>query len=151
MVPEAELKNIIEAIPGFEKNGKFDGQTYQELLSQNRITPQEFENDQRKGLMVSRIRDLVIDGVKYSEKELQDKFIWENEKVDLEIAEIDPETFSNVGEPKEEEMKAYYDKHKEEFRVPEKSKISYIEFSPEDFKNKPAVSPEEIDEYYKNF
>ena len=151
MVPEAELKKTIEAIPGFQKNGKFDGQTYQELLSQNRITPQEFENDQRKGLMVSRIRDLVIDGVKYSEKELQDKFIWENEKVDLEFAEIAPETFFNVGEPKEEEMKAYYDKHKEEFRVPEKIKISYMEFSPEDFKNKPAVSPEEIDEYYKNF
>ena len=71
MVPEAELKKTIETIPGFQKNGKFDDQAYQELLNQNKITPQEFENDQRKGLMVSRIRDLVIDGVKYSEKELQ--------------------------------------------------------------------------------
>ncbi len=69
----------------------------------------------------------------------------------MEFAEIDPATFFNVGEPKEEEIKAYYDKHKEEFRVPEKIKISYIEFSPEDFKNKPTVSPEEIDEYSKKF
>ncbi|HPD60814.1 MAG TPA: SurA N-terminal domain-containing protein [Thermodesulfobacteriota bacterium] len=151
MIPEAELKKAIEAIPGFQKNGRFDNQAYQELLHQNKLTPQDFENDQRKGLLVSRIRDLVIDGVKYSEKELQDKFIWENEKVDLEFAEIDPETFSNVGEPQEEEIRAYYDKHKEEFRVPEKIKISYIEFSPEDFENKATVSPEEIDEYYKNF
>jgi Parvulin-like peptidyl-prolyl isomerase len=151
MVPEAELKKTIEAIPGFQKNGKFDDQTYQELLNQNKLTPQEFEKDQRKGLMVSRIRDLVIDGVKYSEKEVQDKFIWENEKVDLEFAEIDPETFFNVGEPKDEKIKAYYDKHKEEFRVPEKIKISYLKFSPEDFENKTPVSPEEIDEYYKNF
>ena len=151
MVPEAELKKTIEAIPGFQKNGKFDDQTYQELLNQNKVTPQEFENDQRKGLMVSRIRDLVIDAVKYSEKELQDKFIWENEKVDLEFAEIAPETFSNVGDPKEEEVKTYYDKHKEEFRVPEKIKISYLEFSPVDFESRTSVSPEEIDEYYKNF
>lgn len=151
IVPEAELKKTIEAIPGFQKNGKFDDQAYQELLNQNKVTPQEFEKDQRKGLMVSRIRDLVIDGVKYSEKELQDKFIWENEKVDLEFAEIAPETFFNVSEPKEEEITAYYDKHKEEFRVPEKIKISYIEFSLEDFENKTSVFPEEIDEYYKNF
>jgi peptidyl-prolyl cis-trans isomerase D len=151
MVPEAELKKTIEAVPGFQKNGKFDDQTYQELLGQNKVTPQEFEKDQRKGLMVSRIRDLVIDGVKYSEKELQDKFIWDNEKVNLEFAEIAPETFFNVREPREEEVKAYYDKHKEEFRVPEKIKISYLKFSPEDFENKTPVSPEEIDEYYKNF
>jgi len=151
VVPKAELKKTIEAIPGFQKNGKFDDQTYQELLNQNKLTPQEFENDQRKGLMVSRIRDLVIDSVKYSEKEVQDKFIWENEKVDLEFAEIDPETFFNVGAPKEEEITAYYDKHKEEFRVPEKIKISYLEFSSEYFANKISVSPEEIDEYYKNF
>lgn len=151
MVPETELKKTIEAIPGFQKNGKFDDQTYQDVLNLNKVTPQEFENDQRKGLLVSRIRDLVIDGVKYSEKELQDKFIWENEKVDLEFAEIAPETFFNLGEPREEEIKAYYDKHKEDFRVPEKIKISYIEFSPKDFENKASVSPEEIDEYYKNF
>ena len=144
MVPEAELKKTIEAIPGFQKNGKFDGQTYQELLSQNRITPQEFENDQRKGLMVSRIRDLVIDGVKYSEKELQDKFIWENEKVDLEFAEIAPETFFNVGEPKEEEMKAYYDKHKEEFRVPEKSKLVIWNFRPKILKTNPRFLPRKL-------
>ena len=151
MIPEAELKKTIEAIPGFQKNGKFDPQAYQELLDQNKLTPQDFESDQQKGLMVSRIRDLVVDGVKYSEKELQDKFIWENEKVDLEFAEIDPETFFNVAESREEDIRAYYDKHKEEFRVPEKIKISYIEFSPEDFEHKTAVSPEEIDEYYKNF
>jgi len=151
VVPKAELKKTIEAIPGFQKNGKFDDQTYQELLNQNKLTPKEFENDQRKGLIVSRIRDFVIDGVKYSEKELQAKFIWDNERVNLEFAEIDPETFFNVGAPKEEEIKAFYDKHKEEFRVPEKIKISYIEFSPEDFENKTSVSPEEIDEYYKNF
>jgi peptidyl-prolyl cis-trans isomerase D len=151
MVSESELKKTIEEIPGFQKNGKFDDQAYQWLLNQQKITPKEFENDQRKALMLSRIRDLVIDGVKYSEKELQDKFIWENEKVDLEFAEIDPEKFFNVGEPKEEEIKAYYDMHKEEFRVPEKIKISYLKFSPEDFGNKLSVSPEEIDEYYKNF
>ena len=151
IIPEVELKKTIEEIPGFQNNGKFDDQTYQLLLSQNKITPKEFESNQRKGLMVARIQNLVIDGVKYSEKELRDKFIWENEKVALEFAEINPETFFNLGEPEEGAIKAYYDKHKEEFRVPEKIKISYLKFSPEEFENQAAVSPEEIDEYYKNF
>ena len=151
IVSEAELKKTIEEIPGFQKNGKFDQETYKDVLNQNKLTPQEFEEEQQKAVMVSQIRNLAIDGVKYSENELQEKFIWENEKVNLEFVEINPESLTNVGEPKEDEIKSYYDKYKEEFRVPEKIRIYYIEFLPKDFENKIAVSREEIDEYYKNF
>jgi peptidyl-prolyl cis-trans isomerase D len=152
IVTDSELKKTIEAIPGFQKDGKFDDQAYQQLLYQNKVSPKAFESDQRKAIVVSRIRDLIIDGVKYSEKELSDKFIWENEKVNLEVVEIDPETFFNlVGEPQEGKITAYFNEHKEEFRVPEKIKISYIKFSPEDFGGKTSVSPEDIAEYYKDF
>ena len=150
-IPETELKNAIESTPVFQNEGRFDVNRYTQMLRQNRITPEEFEGTLRTDLMGSRISALVQDGTKYAESELWEQFVWENEEINLEFLEIDPKEIALQDDISTEETKEFYDKHKDEFRVPEKIKISYLEFYPKHFERQIAVSPEEISQYYKDF
>jgi len=151
-ISRLELEKSIEEIPGFQRNGKFDAQLYKEALWQNKLTPKQFEEDQLKGLLISRIKNLITDETKHSEKELEEWFIWEHEKVNLEFLELDPDAFTQVSSPKDQEIRDYYSQHKEKFRVPETVKVGYIKFSPQEFeKEEASPSFEEIENYYKSF
>jgi len=150
-IPELELKEAIEKAPVFQNNGKFDVERYKQMLRQSRITPKDFEAEQRQELLIFRIRSLIQDGVKFSNQELWEQFVWENEKTSLEYIEINPETVKTQDDIKDEEIKNFYEAHKEEFRVPEKIKIKYIKFNPKDFEKNMEITHDEIAKYHQDF
>jgi len=120
-------------------------------LRQNRLTPKEFENEIRQQLRISRIKRLVQDEVKYTDNELWGQFVWENEKINLSFIEIDPNMISTKDGFGDKEIKDFYDKHQEEFLMPDKIKIAYLEFYPKNFKKRVEISQKDIEDYYKEF
>ncbi|MFH0814012.1 MAG: SurA N-terminal domain-containing protein [Pseudomonadota bacterium] len=151
ITPETETKKAIREAPVFQSDGEFDFKKYNQLLRLNRISPKDFENEQRQEATASLMRDFVLNGVKCSKTELWEQFKRENEKINLEYIEIAPEAIE-VGEKSgDEEIRKYYDDNKEAFRMPDKVKIDYIEFSPKYFEKEAEVSQKEIDGYYRDF
>ena len=80
--------------------------------------------------------------MKFSEKELWEQFVWENEKIGLKYVEIDADQSVIYGAITDEQIEKYYQEHKEDFRVPDKIKIVYIEFSPKNFEEKISLTEE---------
>jgi peptidyl-prolyl cis-trans isomerase D len=148
-VSDEELRAVIESIPAFQINGQFDRRNYERFLRLNRMTPEEFEQSQRENLLYLKAVSLIkMNGGKVSDQELLDTYLFENERIDLAFLKIVPDSFKNQVNVNETEIKDYYDKHREEFRIPAFVQIQYLLFRPSDLESKVQVSPDEAKRYY---
>jgi peptidyl-prolyl cis-trans isomerase D len=148
-ISDEELRASIESIPAFQVNGQFDRRRYEGFLRLNRMTPEEFEQNQRENLLISKVVSLIkMNEGKVSEDEVLDTYLFENERIDLTFLKVAPDSFKSQIHPNDIEMKDYYEKHREEFRTPTFIQIQYLLFRPSDFENKIQISEDEIKRYY---
>jgi peptidyl-prolyl cis-trans isomerase D len=148
-IPDEELREAIESVPAFQFNGQFDRRNYERSLRLNRMTPDEFEQSQRENLLISKVVSLIkANEGKVSDEEVLDAYLFENERVDLTFLKIAPDSFKSQVNANDIEIKDYYEKHREEFRIPAFAQIQYLFFRPSDFESKIQVSSDEIKRYY---
>lgn len=148
-VSDGELRMAIESIPSFQINGQFDSRLYERFLRLNRMNAEDFETMQRESLLYSKVVNLIrLNGGKVSEEEVLEAYLFENEKVNLHFVKIAPDSFRGQVSANEVEIKDYYQKHQEEFRIPAYLQIQHLAFRPSDFEPKIQISPDEIKRYY---
>jgi peptidyl-prolyl cis-trans isomerase D len=148
-VPDEELREAIESVPAFQVNAQFDRRNYERFLRSSRMTPEEFEQGQRESLLISKVINLIkMNGGKMSDEEVLDAYLFENERIDLSFLKIVPDSFKGQVNVNEIEIKDYYQKHQEEFRIPTFVQVQYLLFRPSDFESKVQVSSDEIKRYY---
>lgn len=74
-VSDMDLANSLAGIPAFQKDGKFDPQTYMQSLHYGlKTTPEDFEGTQKRQIAIHRLRYMVQQSVKVSDKELEMEF-----------------------------------------------------------------------------
>jgi peptidyl-prolyl cis-trans isomerase D len=148
-IHDEELREAIESIPAFQFNGRFDQRNYERFLRLNRMSVEEFEQIQREGLLLSKVVSLIkLNSGKVSEEEILETYLFENERINLNFVKITPEAFRGVVNVNEIEMKDYFQKHEEEFRIPTFVHIQYLIFRSSDFEGKVQVSSDEIKRFY---
>jgi len=62
-VADAELKTALSKMSAFQKDGVFSAEQYHRVLQNNRLRPEDFEQQQREQLLVERVKERVKDGV----------------------------------------------------------------------------------------
>ncbi|MDI7259391.1 MAG: SurA N-terminal domain-containing protein [Thermodesulfobacteriota bacterium] len=148
-ISDGELRMAIESIPTFQISGQFDPRLYERFLRLNRMNPEDFERMQRENLLFSKVVNLIsMNGGKVSEEEVLEAYLFENERINLHFIKIAPHSFRGQANVNEVEIKDYFQKHQEEFRVPAYIQIQYLAFRPSDFEAKTQASPDEIKRYY---
>ncbi len=148
-VRDEELREVIESIPSFQVNGQFDPRLYERFLRLNRMSPEDFERMQRESYLLAKVVSLIkMNGGKVSEDEILETYLFENERVNLTFLKIVPESFKGQVNTNDVEIKDYYQKHQEEFRVPTFIQIQYLTFRPSDLEKKVQVSPDDLKRYY---
>ena len=148
-VHDEELREAIESIPSFQANGQFDQRNYERFLRITRMSAEEFERSQRESLQLAKVVNLIRwNGGKVSEEEILETYLFENERINLTFLKVIPESLKGQVTANEVEIKDYYQKHQEEFRVPTSLQIQYLLFRPSDFEGKIQISPDEIKRYY---
>jgi len=148
-VSDEELRETIESIPAFQANGQFDNRAYEWSLRANGITKEEFEQSQREGLLMSKVVNLIrLNEGQVSEDEVLDTYLFENERINLAFLKIVPDSLKSQVKANEVEIKDYYQKHQEEFRIPTLIQVQYLLFRPFDFERKVQVSLDEAKRYY---
>jgi peptidyl-prolyl cis-trans isomerase D len=96
-----------------------------EVQARFQLTVPVFEELIRQGLLEEKFRKLVTDGISVGPAELQDEFRYKNEKVKLDYTLIKPEDLEAKLALDEAEIKAYYDKNRSKYQVPEKRVVRY--------------------------
>jgi peptidyl-prolyl cis-trans isomerase D len=148
-IPDEELRETIESIPAFQVNGQFDKRSYERALRINRLTEEQFEQSQRENLLISKIVNLIkMNEGKVSDEEVLDTYLFENERINLTFVKVAPSALKSQVNANEIEIKDYYQKHQEEFRIPTFIQIQYLLFRPSDFESNVQVSSDDIKRYY---
>ncbi len=124
-VTDAQVALQIQSLEPFQRNGKFDAQRYRSMLEASGITPRQFEEDQRRVLLLGQLRDYVDMGVLVSEQEARAAYEWQNAEIKLAAVRLKPEIFAGEVEKSQADLKSYYEKNKEQFKTGPQRKVSW--------------------------
>lgn len=149
-VSDDELKASILYYPAFQINGVFNNNLYQRVLRYQRLTPEDFEAIQKRGLKTGKLERLIKESAKVSEKEVRDIYNTQSRKVNLNFIELAPDNIRTRVQPSKQELEDYLKEHGEEFRIPQKGVIEYFSFVGDSFGKALDISDDEIEEYYEN-
>jgi len=148
-VSREELQNAIVSYPAFQTNGQFDSLRYQQILRSNKLTPQDFEANQREDLLINKVEQFITRGTKVLESEMLSFFHHTRDRVNLAYVQIDPQDFKSQVKVDEEAVRDYFDKHRENYRLADKRNILYVRFVPQDYLAEVEVTDQEIEEFYQ--
>ncbi|HJU63618.1 MAG TPA: SurA N-terminal domain-containing protein, partial [Candidatus Binatia bacterium] len=87
-VTDDDLMMAIAQAPDFQVNGRFNKERYLQLLRANRLSPVQFEEEQREQLTIQRLYSILLDSVHVTEDELRDRYRFEQEKIDLHFIRL---------------------------------------------------------------
>jgi len=147
-VTNEELAKSIQAISYFQKDGIFDNRYYVNVLRRNRMSPEQFEASQRQSLLLGKLRELVMGSVKVSDEEAREWFDYKNEMVNLDFVAFESDGYTNIS-PTQEEIEAYYDANKDEYKTELEIKVAYVVFEKEKYQSEIEISNERIEIYYE--
>ena len=113
--------------------GKFDADVYKEALRGINQTPRQFEQNVRDDLTRTYISGAAAAAVEPPESftELLSKY--EGERRSISVLRIDGGDISEIPDPSDEELRAYFEENKANFGEPERRGIAVLHFSPEGF------------------
>jgi len=148
VAPE-EVQDSVQNNPAFQKDGIFDKASYLRALQRVRLTAKEFEASQRQMLLISKVHGLIISMAKVSDREVLEAYRAVFEKVNLDVLSLNPSDFQEIPIAVDE-LKQYFAKHREEFKIPARAKVRYLLFDPKDYFNQVQVTPGEVENYYLN-
>jgi peptidyl-prolyl cis-trans isomerase D len=151
-VSVAEIRERILALPAFQENGHFIGeQRYRQLLQMNNppLTTTEFEDQVRRALLVQKLRDAVTGWMSVSDEDVAEEYRRRNEKVKLDVVPITPDAFKSQIAVNDADLAAYFEKHKDTYRVGEKRKIKYALVDVDKVRETVKVPEADIEAFYQ--
>ncbi|WP_020182018.1 SurA N-terminal domain-containing protein [Methylotenera sp. 1P/1] len=147
-ISDEQLNQHILSMPEFQENGKFSEDLYQKTLQQNKLTAAKFESGIRSDMVTQQARDgiakLAFAPKAIAEKALQFAF------QQREVSTVDVKAVDYIKQVTvtPEQVKQYYEQHKDKFKVPEQVKLEFALLSAAGLMNQVSVSDQEVKEFY---
>jgi peptidyl-prolyl cis-trans isomerase D len=133
----------VESYPYLQDQGKFIGlERYKAILASNNIPIADFEEDLRNAQVLKKVREIITDSISVSDKQLRDDFARTNQQTVADYVFLKKDDFLKTVKPTEEELRAYFDQHKDVYRIKEKRRAQYL-FVPMP-KSLPGATDQEI-------
>ena len=141
-VSDEELAKSIAKLPYFQKDGHFDKELYKQILTQNNLKIKEFEEGMRKELTIAKTLHLLPVKTSPNEVRIADTAFNIADKLKYKLLNT-KEIKIDVSQ---DELKAFWEKHKEDFKTEVIYVVEYIK--------QPALHKQydeaTIKEYYNN-
>lgn len=147
-ISDEQLNQHILSMPEFQDNGKFSEDLYQKTLQQNKLTAAKFESSIRSDMVTQQARDgvakLAFAPKAIAEKALQFAF----QQREVSTVEVKAADYIKQVTVTPEQVKQYYEQHKDKFKVPEQVKLEFALLSAAGLMGQVSVSDQEVKEFY---
>ena len=144
-----EVRRQIADTPAFQRDGRFDKDIYLRQLSANRMSPGDYEKAMQTRGLIAKLVESVENTAKLSERELYELYRLEYEKVNLTFIKIDAARYEDAVAVTQDDLASYYEKTKEDYRVPEQVRVRHLVFDPRDYETGIRIPPEEVEQVYR--
>lgn len=152
-VTDAELRERILRMPGFQQDGQFIGdERYRQVLQMQRppLRASEFEEQLRKSLLAEKLQAAVTGWVHVPDSEVEAEYKQRNEKVKLEMAVLQADAFRAGITPTDAEISAHFAANQESYREPEKRRVRYISIDAEALRTGMTATAAEVEARYRD-
>ncbi|MCF7848686.1 MAG: SurA N-terminal domain-containing protein [Kiritimatiellales bacterium] len=127
-----EVRAMIESERIFQgQNGQFDANIYKRFangfMASNRMTEQDLERLYTEQVIIRKVHNMAAQGALVTEAEIKKAFHMYMDRLTVEYAAIPRAVVKDVA-VSDTEVEAYFEANKEQFRMPEKVMVQYVEF-----------------------
>jgi peptidyl-prolyl cis-trans isomerase D len=124
-VTDADLRDAIkQTIPSLFPDGNFVGRdAYAAMLAQQNVSIEDFENDLRRQLLVTRLRNIALEGMIVSPQEVEQAFKKKNARIVVQYVKLPRDKYRSEAEPTLKEMQDYYSANKMSYQKPERKNL----------------------------
>ena len=152
---DEEVRERILALPYFQENGHFIGDTrYRQMLQMANppLRTDEFEEQIRRSVAVEKLRGALTDWIAISDREVEDEFKRQNEKVKLAVVNFPADKFREAvaGSVSDADVAKTFEERKNDYRLPEKRKIKYGMVDTQSLRERTQVSPQDVQRHYED-
>jgi peptidyl-prolyl cis-trans isomerase D len=144
-VTDDQLRAAIQQmVPSLFPDGKFVGkEAYAAMLGQQNLSIGEFEADLRRQLLVTRVRNVALEGTIVTPLEIEMEFRKKNEKVKIEYVKLTADKYKKEVEPSLDDMQSYFKANIARYNVPESRNLAVL--VADQAKMEQSVNPSDAD------
>jgi peptidyl-prolyl cis-trans isomerase D len=143
------VRRYIQAIPFFQRNGKFDVEAYTIAVRNQGMSQRSFEESVRMDLVMEQLQRGIIDSAIATDFEVNELVRLRDQQREVAWLLVSGKKLLEGYTPSEEELKKYYDEHKEQWVIPERVKVEYLLLDPEVVGGAVEVTEEKLREYWR--
>jgi len=125
-VPNDRIKREILEIPAFQKDGKFDPDTYKLLLSAQNMTPVSFDERIRKELATRQLPEQVGNTIIVTDADIDTYLRLRDQQRDFRYVKLEKPAADDAA-VSDDDLQAYYKEHAQDFITPERVALDYLE------------------------
>ncbi|HET9228709.1 MAG TPA: peptidyl-prolyl cis-trans isomerase [Thermoanaerobaculia bacterium] len=133
-VTDEELRDsILQEATFKDANGRFVGEAqYHDIIRTQLGYPSSavFEANLRDELLVRKLMSIMEANLYVSDKEVEDAYREQVERARIRYIQLPRTRFAQTAQPTEAEVKDYFGKHTQEFRLPEQREAAYLLIDP---------------------
>jgi peptidyl-prolyl cis-trans isomerase D len=119
-VSDQAIDTMIRASKGFQNaQGQFDPDLYRQFVEAQHMTPQQFRARLHGDIERQQLEQALVAGINPPSELVDTLYRSRTEKRTAEALVLPPTAVADPGTPDDSEIKAFYDKHQDAFRVPE--------------------------------
>lgn len=148
-VSKDDVQKAVAAIPAFQKNGAFNFDQYLQVLSANRLTPQDFEESQQEELLVKKAQEKVKARAQVSDDEALKLFRKRNDRINILFATVSADDVKGEIKLTDQELTDFLAKNANEFKTPEQVSVSYTVIDPAKLGGAVEVTDADIQAWYQ--
>ena len=148
-ISDQYVTELIQRTPEFQVDGKFDIDTYRQLLAVNGYEPADFERAQRVTLRRQQLQRAIGASTIVTPAAYRRFLNLAAEQRIVSLATIDPAAVADEISITPEMVTNYYDTNPTLFQVPESADVEYVEVRLADVAGSIEVSESELQEYYE--
>jgi peptidyl-prolyl cis-trans isomerase D len=143
------IRNVIAGNPSFRgSDGRFDRSLFNAVLAANNLTEDQYVALLRRDIPRNDLLHAVTAGVAVPQPIVDLLYEYRNEKRTADIVSLPTAGVSDVGQPSEDELKAFYESHQDLFRAPEYRGFTLVSLNPTDIAKDIEIPEAKLKEEY---
>ena len=149
VISDNQLSQYILGMPGFQRNGKFDQEAYDNLAMRQNLTPKKLDELIRKDLAKQQVKDSMNKYAFVSKEKIQKLVNLAYQKRDISMLELRLDDYLKKVNVTDEEIKEYYEANPNNFIMPDQVKVNFLLYSVAEILPKVKITDDEVQQYFE--